>query len=154
MNRRYRETSRKAWQEIKDCKLMIGSHFDLLTVVVENPDITNGEATGIYNRKFGKGLGRNEIAKRMSNLHYNYKVVKETGERICKVQNKSCISYSSNQCLPAPLPKTKKTKKQRIEELEGTIAKISKVLTRLDDAYGDKKVTVRRITKRIRKTMD
>jgi hypothetical protein len=128
MERRYRETSRKNWQVIKDDALMRGSHFDLYTIVVNNPDITNGEATIAFNSSFGTSLSRNEIAKRMSNLHYNYKVIEECGTRVCSVQHKEVVSYRSSNALPSKLPTNKKTKNARIAELEDAVERMATLL--------------------------
>lgn len=125
---RYRETSKLNWEIIRDSKLMAGSHFDLYTIVVSNPDITVAEITPIFNKTYGTDLSRGEMSKRMSNLHYNYKVITEYRQRICRVNGKECISYISNNLLPTPLPKKKKSKSQQIQELEAEVKRLTEII--------------------------
>jgi hypothetical protein len=114
--RNYRDTSRKVWEEISVSKLMEGSHYDLYTVVALRGPLTVDEATEILRTEYKSELSRNEVAKRMSNLHYNYKVIREIGEVVCSVSGKKILTYDSN--LQQPVAQKKKlTKNKKIEQL-------------------------------------
>ena len=117
----YRKTSYSTWESIKDNKLMKGSHAELLKCLIDHFPKTVAEITPIYNEEYNYEFSRNEVAKRMSNLMHNYKVVSESSSRLCAVNGKPSIEYVPNNQLPRSLPKNKMTKNEKISMLESFI---------------------------------
>jgi len=123
-----RKTSIDAYNKIVESGLVSKRRMEVYDVLFHKGPLTRSEIDAILQeREKGKPLPyRSHISSRLFELR-GMNLVKEIGEKICKVTNMKVILWDVTDNLPSKLEK-KKSNKQIIKELQERIKQLEELL--------------------------
>jgi len=139
-----RDTSVKAYTHITTTGILGERRTQVYDVLYHNGPIGSREVwEEIKKIHTKKPIPQHSINPRFKELK-RMGVVREIGEHTCPYTNRTVITWDVTSKLPNQKYKAELSKADQLRAW----------LNLLDDASGDKKIVVRRVTKRIRKAME